>query len=356
MRQEFWPIHGKQAVNSVLRKCYRCFRFNPTPIQQPTGQLPKTRICPSGAFLITGVDYCGPFYLKPPHRRAAAPKAYIAVFVCFTTKAMHLEIVSDLSTTGFLSAFRRFIGYHGIPREVHSDNAKNFAGAKHELNALYCILNNESSYNRIGTELAQYGISWHFIPPRAPNFGGLWEAAVRSVKTCLKKEIGDRRLSYEDFSTLLVQITAALNSRPLMPLSDDPNDLKVLTPAHFLIGTSMQALPERDVRNVPTNRLTHYQQRQQLFQHYWQRWSNEYLTELQATSKKRQTTAVQQGNIVVLREDNLPPLRWPMARITDVHPGADGVVRVVTVKTTNGIYKRPVNRICPLPSSCHSGI
>ncbi|XP_062704653.1 uncharacterized protein LOC134286958 [Aedes albopictus] len=350
MRQEFWPIHGKRVVDGVLRKCFRCFRVNPTPIQQPTGQLPSTRVRPSRPFSITGVDYCGPFYLKPPHRRAAAPKAYIAVFVCFATKAMHQEIVSDLSTAGFLAALRRFVGHHGIPLEIHSDNAKNFAGAKNELIDLYNTLNDKTSKERISNELSLQGISWKFIPPRAPNFGGLWEAAVRSVKTALKKEIGTRQLSHEHFSTLLVQIAAALNSRPLVPLSDDPSDLSALTPSHFLIGAPMNALPERDLLNIPASRLNHHQQQQQMFQHYWERWSKDYLAELQTSSKNHEPIPIRIGSLVVLREDNMPPLYWPLARIVDIHPSTEGVVRVVTVKTTSGVYKRPVCRICPLPS------
>ncbi|XP_058816903.1 uncharacterized protein LOC131680200 [Topomyia yanbarensis] len=256
---------------------------------------------------------------------------------------MHLEVVSDLSTVGFLSAFHRFIGHH-------SDNVKNFAGAKHELNELYRILNDETSQRCIGTEFSQQGISWQFIPPRAPNFGGLWEAAVRSVKTSLKREIGTRQLSLEDFSTLLVQIAAALNSRPLAPLFDDPSDFDALTLARFLIGTPMKALPELDLRSIPTNCLTPYQQRQQMFQQYRQRWSREYLTELQTVSKNLQPTLIRVSSIVVLREDNQPPLCWPLARIIEVHPSTEGVVRVVTLKTINGVHKRPVCRICPLPS------
>ncbi|XP_062549366.1 uncharacterized protein LOC134213915 [Armigeres subalbatus] len=238
MRQEFWPIHGKRAVTSTLRKCQRCFRFNPKPTQQPMGQLPSARVRPARPFLKTGIDYCGPFYLKPYHRRAAPPKTYIAVFVCFTTKAIHLELVMDLSTAGFISALRRFIGHHGRPHEIHSDNATNFQGAKNELHELYKNLNSKQGQTFIGTELSQKGISWNFIPPRAPNFGGLWEAAVRSAKTALKKEIGSTQLTHENFCTLLVQIAAALNSRPLSPLSDDPTDINALTPAHFLIATT----------------------------------------------------------------------------------------------------------------------
>ncbi|XP_055589930.1 uncharacterized protein LOC129742106 [Uranotaenia lowii] len=349
LRQEYWPIHGKRAVKSVLRKCRECFRTNPTNIQQPTGQLPSTRVIANKPFHITGVDYCGPFFLKPPHRRAASPKCYIAVFVCFTTKALHLELVGDLSTSSFLAAFRRFIGHYGIPSEMHSDNAKNFVGANKELRLLYEMLGNSKTQERISNELGQLGINWRFIPPRAPNFGGLWEAGVKSVKSSLKKVIGLRQLSFEDFTTLLVQISAALNSRPLTPLTDDPSDIDALTPAHFLIGSRMTDLPDKDIRHVPTNRLTHYQQRQQLFQHYWHRWSREYLTELQKYSKIRRPHRIQVGDVVVLREDNLPPLNWPLARIVAVHPGDDDVVRVVTVKTATGVYKRSAYRLCPLP-------
>lgn len=350
IRQEFWPIHGRRAVNNVLRKCIRCFRSNPAPIQQPMGQLPAGRVRPGRPFLITGVDYCGPFYLKPPRRNAAPPKVYIAVFVCFSTKSMHLEMASDLSTASFLSVLRRFIGYRGVPAEIHSDNATNFSGARNELKALYDLLNNSISRTTISNEMSQQGIQWKFIPPRAPNFGGLWEAAVRSVKTALKKEIGLQQLTYDNFLTLIVQITATLNSRPLSPLSDDPTEFEALTPAHFLIGSSMKALPEPILISIPTNRLNHYQQTQQMFQRYWQRWSKQYLTQLQVTTRNLPTNPMQVGSIVVLREDNLPPLCWPLARIISLHPGSDGIVRVVTVKTATGVYKRAVNRICPLPT------
>ncbi|XP_065092267.1 uncharacterized protein LOC135713092 [Ochlerotatus camptorhynchus] len=178
-----------------------------------------------------------------------------------------------------------------VPDEIHSDNATNFQGSKHELYELYKSLNSKAAQETIGSEMSQQGISWHLIPLRAPNFGGLWEAAVRSAKSCLKKEVA-----------------------------------------------------------IPTNRLAHYQQRQQMFQRYWQRWSQEYITGLQEASKNRLPSTIRVGSIVILREDNLPPLQWPLARITEVHPGADGVIRVMTIKTSKGTYRRPANRICPLPT------
>ncbi|XP_055542645.1 uncharacterized protein LOC129728248 [Wyeomyia smithii] len=220
----------------------------------------------------------------------------------------------DLPTAGFLSALRRFIVHHGLPSQIHSDNATNFQGSKHELHELYTILNSKSGQQIIGTELSHQEITWHLIPSRAPNFSGLWEAAVRSAKTCLKKEIGISQLSHENFCTLLVQISAALNSRPLAPLSNDPRDLDALTPAHFLIGSSMKAIPDPDSTAIPTNRLDHYQQRQQMFQRYWQRWSQEYITGLQQTNKNLQPNTIKIDSIVILREDNLPSLQWPPSK------------------------------------------
>ncbi|XP_062557237.1 uncharacterized protein LOC134222109 [Armigeres subalbatus] len=243
MHQEFWPVNGKTIANFVCRKCPQCYRLNPAPVSQPVGQLPKSRTAPCRAFTIVGVDYCGLVILKPAHRRAAPRKAFIAVFVCFASKAVHLELVCDLSTEAFIAALRRFIAHHGMPAEIHSDNAKH----------------TRESINR---ECSKHRIQWHFIPPRAPTFGGLWEAAVKTAKTTLRKVLGKTQLSYEDYATVLAQIEANMNSRPLTSLSIDPIELDVLTPGHFIIRAPLISLPEPNYVQIPTNRLNHYQQLQ----------------------------------------------------------------------------------------------
>ncbi|XP_055614994.1 uncharacterized protein LOC129761301 [Toxorhynchites rutilus septentrionalis] len=206
MRQEFWPVNGKAIVNLVCRKCPQCFRQNPVPVTQPVGQLPQPRTEPSRAFTVVGVDYCGPVYTKPAHRRAAPRKAYIAVFVCFTSKAIHLELVCDLSTEAFIAALRRFIAHHGMPTEIHSDNGTNFQGANNTLAELYRLFENKRTREAIVSECSKHRIQWHFIPPRAPSFGGLWEAAVKSAKTSLVKTLGNTQLSFEEYATVLAQI------------------------------------------------------------------------------------------------------------------------------------------------------
>lgn len=351
IRDEFWLTNGRRAIRSVLRKCYKCTRADPRPMHQPMGQLPPARIQCSRPFSTTGVDFCGPVFVKAALRKSTAIKAYIAIFVCFSTKAVHIELVSDLSTAAFLSAFRRFIARRGKPEHVYSDNGTNFIGAKNELHAIYQMLHSKDEEN-IARTLAHEGITWHLIPPRAPNFGGLWEAAVKVAKRHMIRQIGGTSLLHEDLITLLAQIEACMNSRPLMPMTEDASDLEVLTPGHFLIGSSMQALPEANVREIRTNRLNRFQLIQQKNQHFWDRWRAEYLRE-QNRQASRNPRAVQLkvDQLVILQDQFLPPCRWPIARIVELHPGSDGIQRVATIRTASGTFKRPISKLCPLPSA-----
>ncbi|XP_053682608.1 uncharacterized protein LOC128733054 [Sabethes cyaneus] len=350
VRDEFWPLNGRRAVHNVIRNCFRCSRANPRPIQQPIGQLPVGRVTASEAFCHTGVDYCGPLYLKPTLRRAAARKCYVAVFVCLATKAVHLELVGDLSTNTFLMALDRFIWRRNKPSHIYSDNGTNFIGAKNTLHQLYIMLQPGPEQERISKHLAEDHIQWHLIPPRSPNFGGLWEAAVKVAKKQLIRQLGTATLSYEELTTVLTAVEGCMNSRPLTPLSEDPNDLSALTPAHFLVKNMIRPLPEPDIRNVPMNRLSQYQRVQAYSQRFWYRWRNEYLKQLQtqySINPDRYTLDV--GSVVILKDDSFPPARWPLARVLAIHPVPDNITRVATLRTSAGILKRSVSRICPLP-------
>ncbi|XP_050079493.1 uncharacterized protein LOC126567309 [Anopheles maculipalpis] len=351
MREQYWPLDGRRLVKSIVLNCFRCIRQDPALAQQPIGQLPSSRITPSRPFSITGVDYAGPFYLKPAHRRAAATKSYLCIFVCFTTKAVHLELVRDLTTAGFLAALRRFTSRRDLPSHIHSDNGKNFEGAERELRELFQMFDDEQQRNVIVADCANKGITWHFTPPKAPNFGGLWEAAVKTAKRHLYRHLGGTRLSYEGYCTVLQQIEAAMNSRPLLPLSDDPDELAALTPAHFLIGTSMHAVPEPDYTHLKSCTLDDLQKWQLLVQRFWKHWATEYLQEMQKsyTRPGSNNNNILTGRLVILMDESLPTTRWPLARIIHTHPGEDQIVRVVTLKTAKGIIKRPITKICILP-------
>lgn len=347
IREKFWPLSGRNAAKQVVRNCIVCFKCQPVPTNQIMGSLPKDRITRAPPFFNTGVDYAGPFMIKDrPNRSFKLQKSYICLFICFVTKAIHLELVTDLTTEAFLASLRRFIARRGKPKNMFSDNGTNFVGANTELKKLYQIANS----NCCQSELIKDEITWHFIPPRAPNFGGLWESNVKCIKHHLKRIVGTALLTFDEFNTVLVQVEAILNSRPLTPMSEDPNDLSILTPSHFLIGRKLTSAPDPSVVDIKMNRLSRYQHLQAIQQHFWNRWSKEYLCELQRRYKWHVSTEqLKPGAMVIVREDNLPTLKWLLGRVIAVHPGPDGLSRVATVKTANSVMKRAISKLCFLP-------
>lgn len=239
-----------------------------------------------------------------------------------------------------MAAFRRFIARRGRCTDIYSDCGTNFVGADKYLKQIF-------------TDIASTeAINWHFNPPSAPHFGGLWEAGIKSVKTHLIRVVGNQILTYEELHTVLIQIEAVLNSRPLSPISADPNDLSPLTPGHFLTLEPLTAIPDPDITQININRLTRWQLLQKLHRDFWNRWHQEYLHTLQQRSKWHTTKfSVAIGTMVLIKNELSPPLNWPLGRITELHPGADGIVRVATVRTTKGIFKRPLVKLCPLPTN-----
>ncbi|XP_043498438.1 uncharacterized protein LOC122521747 [Polistes fuscatus] len=219
------------------------------------GQLPLARITPSRPFSHTGIDYAGQLTLKTWRgRRAKTYKGWICVFVCLTTSATHLEVVSDYKAEGFISTYKRFTSRRGTPSALYSDCGTNFLGADAQLKR--CFAGSSPGHLKISALLVQDKTQWHFNPPAALYMCGKWEAAVKSLKFHVERTVGDTLLTYEEASTLLAQIEAILNSRPLEPLKDDPEDTTALTPGHFLIGTALNAVPEPSLLDVSVNRLS----------------------------------------------------------------------------------------------------
>lgn len=214
--------------------------------------------------MVTGVDYAGPLQIRESRRRGRihVSKGYIAIFVGFSSKAVHLEIVTSLTTEAFLAALSRFTARRGLCEQLFSDNGTNFVGASRDLREVQKFL--ENSKSEIETFLAKQRIKWSFNPPRSPHFGGLWEAAVKIMKRHLYTIIKGRVFTYEEYNTLVTEIEAVLNSRSLTPLSNDPSDLNVLTPAHFLIGDSLTQPVQRCFLETPDNHLSNWQHLQKL--------------------------------------------------------------------------------------------
>ncbi|XP_071643010.1 uncharacterized protein [Temnothorax longispinosus] len=240
----------------------------------------------------------------------------------------------------------------GLPESMHSDNGTTFVGADKELAKAYrAAVNDPNSLNAIASD----NVQWHFLPPSAPHFGGLWEAGVRSVKYHLRRVLKNHTLTFEELTTLLCRIEACLNSRPLAPLSDTLDDYEVLTPGHFLIGSALTVNTKPSLLNVKENRLSRWQSVRHIIERFWRLWQTEYVSTLQQRVKWRRLKApVKIGQLVLLRNAILPPCKWELGRVTQCHADADGLIRVVTVRTPTSEYKRPIVKLCLLPIDCEA--
>ncbi|XP_039280373.1 uncharacterized protein LOC120350555 isoform X2 [Nilaparvata lugens] len=351
IRQRFWIPSTRRTVKNVLRKCIKCFRFTHTQAAQLMGQLPSVHVNIDFPFMNVGLDYAGPFSLRigGPKSRTFG-KAYFAFFICKITRAVHIEVVSELSTSVFLAALTRFISRRGIPRNIYSDNATTFVGANNDLKELGDFLNLPSNQQILQNSAASLHIQWNFIPPRAPHHGGLWERGIRNFKSIYKIIAFKHIWNFEEMCTLSAQVEAILNSSPIVPLSEDPLDLQFLSPGHFLIARPLNALPSHKQKFKHVNFLARWNRLAEVTKEFWQQWSEEYLVTLQKRHKWSSSSPnLQVGTLVLLKDPGTPPTLWKLGRITEVFPGSDDKVRVIQVLTDSGVFKRSIASVAPLP-------
>lgn len=351
IRQKFWIIGVRSLVKKVARKCLKCIKIKARTTTQLMGQLPIERLTPSRPFLHTGVDYAGPLQIRATtgRGRIQVSKGYIAIFICYTSKALHLELVSSMTTEAFIATMKRFTSRRGTPAVVHCDNGSNFVGAEKDLRKSQHQFIQFYNNKQLIDFASEKQMEFKFNPPSGPHFGALWESNIKSVKTHLKRITGNSLLTFEEITTLLVQIEGLLNSRPMFAISDDVNDLNFLTPSHFLIGTNLTALPEPNYEHLKESYLSRWQNIQKRIQGFWKIWSKEYITSLQQKPKwQHVSNNMQIGDLVLIQEDNMPSSRWAMGRVIKLHPGKDGLVRVVTLKTQGGELDRPIVKLVKL--------
>ncbi|XP_062714127.1 uncharacterized protein LOC134290914 [Aedes albopictus] len=350
LQQRFWVIRGRDAAKRVVNKCMVCFHCRPKPIEQLMGPLPAARVTPSRAFVKSGVDYCGPFFIRPPNRRGNSVKIFVAIVVCMASKAVHIEMVYSLSSDSFVSALKRFVSRRGRVSDVYCDNARTFVGANRQLQEHKQQFDAIHRSTGLAESCSEAGINFHFNPARSPHFGGLWEAAVKIFKHHLYRIMKTTLLTIEEFQTLITQIEGIMNSRPLTPLSSDPADVVALTPGHFLVGEPLHSVPEPDLSDIPVNCLNSFQHMQQKVQHFWRVWSRDYIGQLQSRQRWPLVQPdIKVGTMVLLKKEAAPPMKWFLGRIEAVFPGNDGHVQVVQVRTSTGCYRRAITEVCPLP-------
>ncbi|KAL0883918.1 hypothetical protein ABMA27_015986 [Loxostege sticticalis] len=354
LRQRYWILSARSLIRNRVHKCIPCFRLRPKPTFPMMADHRSCRVVETAKpFVHTGTDFAGPFKVTVSRGRGIrSTKAYVCLFVCMTTRAVHVELVGDLSTPSFLGAFKRFLSRRGPVSHIYSDNGTNYVGAKRMLSELQTFLSSKYFRTEFAHVLSENRITWSLNTPTASHFGGNYEANIKSLKSHLYRIIGEQILSFEELSTVLAQVEAVMNSRPLCrTLSSDPSEPLALTPAHFLTLTPLKYLPARDIDEDRLHLLSRHSLLDKLVQSFWKRWKRDYLHTLQSRQKwNTPANPITVGTVVVLTTENAPPLHWPLGIVEEVFPGSNGVTRIVRVRTKTGSYLRPVVRLCPLPN------
>ncbi|XP_057379622.1 uncharacterized protein LOC130701716 [Daphnia carinata] len=353
IRQRFWISSIRQQVKAVVRLCTTCRRVNGPPYRAPnSASLPSFRVRGDRAFAVTGIDFAGPFPIRALPGQEES-KAYICLFTCTTSRAIHLELVEDLTTANFILAFRSFITHHFQPRMVLSDNATTFESAARMLKRLY-----EST--EVVKYLSDNQIEWRFIPKRAPWYGGFWERLVGLTKEALKKMLGRTRLKFNEFRIIVAEIETILNDRPLTYVSSDLRDPQALTPSHLLYGDRLTRFPydpatdeellDPTFGEKPSHLLNMFSRRQRILKSFWKRWQRDYLTSLRErhiVSGKHFESSAKVGDVVLVHNEG-PRIDWKLAIIEKLIVSPDGETRIAEIRTAEGKTNRPVSKLYPL--------
>ena len=341
--QGFWVVNSSKEVGAVVFRCVRCKWLRGRLGDQMMADLPWSRTTVAPPFTYCGVDVFGPMQVKEGRK---VLKRYGVLFTCFSLRAVHIELAATLETDSFIQAMRRFIARRGAVREIRSDNGTNFVGAESELKEAY----KEMDQAKIGNFLTEQGcdyITWERNTPRASHMGGVWERQIRTVKSVLCSLIKSRprKLDEESLRTFLAEAEAIVNSRPLTLENLHDPESKPLSPNQILTMKTKVASPPPGVFQ---GEGTYARKRWRVVQHmassFWSRWRKEYLQLLQCRQKwtgvKRN---LQNGDVVLMKDEGTPRGQWPLGLVTDVHESKDGLVRSVTLRSKGSSYDRPVH-------------
>ena len=350
----FWILGGKRAISRVIHQCITCRKIRGKTSVQQMGDLPPDRIQPSPPFTYVGVDLFGPWHVTTRRTRggSADSKRWGVLFTCLVSRAIHIEIVSELSTSCFINALKRFIAIRGPVKQIRSDRGTNFVGAVKEL-GIHSITDEGGSIHSL---LAQQGCTWIFNPPHASHMGGAWERMIGVVRKILDVMLANhhsKHLTHEVLSTFFSEVCAIVNSRPIVPVSTDPEKPLVLSPAILLTQKIRSAdLPPVNM-DVKEAYKAQWRYVQLLSEEFWKKWQREYVNILQPKRKwTRSSPNLEVGNIVLLRTSDFPKGKWPLGIIKKTFPGEDGLVRKVEVRVVHdgreSCYVRPVTEVVHL--------
>ena len=355
VRSKYWIVKGRQFVRWLLRKCKVCKRLEGKPYPASDAPpLPMSRVTVDYPFTYTGVDFAGPLFIKQSNDEMV--KSYIALYTCGVSRAVHLDLVPDLTADAFMRSFRRFIARFGVPQVTISDNAKTFKTVSKSLQALFDV-------TEVTDQLTSYRVKWNFNLEKAPWWGGFFERLVRCVKRCLKKTLHQARLTFEEMLTVLLEVEGVLNSRPLTYVSSEDCE-EPLTPSHLMHGRRLQSLPDINADDTEfvglskNEMLRRMEYIKVLSDHFWSRWTKEYLLELRNAHRllrrnRTSTPAICEGDVVLIAEQGVQRGLWRLALVESLIVGADGKARGAKLRSVSKSGKpvhlqRPVQLLYPV--------
>lgn len=352
----YWIIGCKKMVSSVIYQCVLCKKLRGKPLQQRMADLPADRLSPGPPFTSVGVDVFGPWQIVTRRTRGGVvnDKRWAVLFTCLTSRAVHIEVLENMTSSCFLNALRRFISLRGSVQTFRSDRGTNFVGAADEMRA--DVINVEdNSFRRDLRELNNPTCVWSFNAPHASHMGGVWERAIgiaRRILDGIFLKKGYRDLTHEVLCTFMAEVCAIMNSRPIAVLDTDANDPLVLTP-NLLLTQKQNGVNQPTVSNEFTKKdmfVAQWKHVQALSDIFWKRWRDGYLDQLQTRRKWQSPCSnVKEGDIVLVRDGNTHRYDWPLAIVEKPLFSDDRLVRKATVRLfKNGksvFYTRPVNEL-----------
>ena len=366
LRGEYWVPQGRSFVKSVLHRCNPCRKvsgpFFPKPSHPP---LPDIRVRQARAFESIGLDFVGPFVIKGTlldvykkwrtgnlkglkkikakardGKKLEKPKAYMLIFTCTSTRAVHLEATLGMNVDDFLMAFQRFNNVRGVPTTINSDNAKTFLRANKEFKSIF-----ESS--RVKNELRQNRILWHFYLERLPQQGGFIERLNHVFKDVCRKTFGRLLMSFDQFRTMVSYAMGVMNDRPLTYVYSDIDSAGTdISPSMLMHGHKLMEPPHlrwRKTKDPEEVKLgEQFVKVEKLKDSFWQKWHKEYHTALYERHTQQGKTPdhflePKENDVVLVREEKTPRRSWKLGRVLEVkRSDRDGKIREVKLVTVSG--------------------
>ena len=341
LREKYWIARRRQVVKREIHMCNVCRKLEGKPYASP-----DFHVSEEYPFSHTGVEFAGPIYVKTSVRKETEmTKSYIALYTCASTQAVHLEIVPNQQQIN-LYAFWRFTSHRGVLKLMVSDNTKTFKSTENKLSALF-------DFKEVQEYFLAKRIQWKYNLEEAPWWGGFWGRMVKSTKHCLEKVLRNARLSYDELTTILMEVEVVLNSRPQAYVEAEGIE-EALTPSHLMLGRRIHRLPDPVISTTPVSNVDTLTRRfrylTKLSNHFWNRWRHEYLLSLREHHKGipnvQRESVIKTGDIVCIYEDSVARRFWRLGKVKELVQGSDGQVKGAAIKLgdkgkRSNIIRRP---------------